>query len=135
VKNGLAVGEAVVFFDKGLAVEFEWRVKQSGHLNSKMRLLAAPWVGLLESGAWLKNAWHANAMARRLWEGLSKVPGVDLMTPVESNAVFARMPPRVAEQLRQKGWRFYPWGDGFRLMCAWDTAPETVDRFVGDAKS
>ena len=71
VKNGLAVGEAVVFFDKALAAEFEWRVKQSGHLNSKMRLIAAPWVGLLESGAWLKNAWHANAMARRLWEGLS----------------------------------------------------------------
>ncbi len=135
VKNGLAVGEAILFFDKTLAAEFEWRIKQSGHLNSKMRLMAAPWVGLIESGAWLKNAWHANAMARRLWEGLSKVEGVDLMAPVESNAVFLRMPARVAERLRAKGWRFYPWGDGFRLMCAWDTAPETVDRFVGDVKS
>src|SRR5262245_6111255 len=135
VKNGLAVGEAVLFFDKALAAEFEWRVKQAGHLNSKMRLLAAPWVGLLESGAWLKNAWHANAMARRLWDGLSKVAGVDLMAPVESNAVFARMPARVAERLQQTGWHFYPWGDGFRLMCAWDTTPETVDRFVADCNS
>ena len=135
VKNGLAVGEAILVFDKALAAELEWRVKQAGHLNSKMRLMAAPWVGLLESGAWLKNAWHANAMARRLWEGLSRVEGVDLMAPVESNGVFVRMPARVAERLRQKGWRFYPWGDGFRLMCAWDTAPETVDRFVGDARS
>jgi threonine aldolase len=135
VKNGLAVGEAVVFFDKALAAEFEWRIKQGGHLNSKMRLLAAPWVGLLESGAWLRNARHANAMARRLWEGLARVEGVDLMAPLESSAIFVRMPARVAERLQVKGWRFYPWGDGFRLMCAWDTAPETVDRFVGDARS
>ena len=45
VKNGLAAGEAVLFFDKALAEEFEWRVKQAGQLNSKMRLVAAPWVG------------------------------------------------------------------------------------------
>ena len=132
VKNGLAAGEAVLFFDKALAQEFEWRVKQAGHLNSKMRLVTAAWAALLESGAWLKNAWHANAMARRLWDGISKVPGVDPMAPVESNAVFVRMPARAAEGLRRKGWRFYPWGDGFRLMCAWDTAPETVDRFAAD---
>jgi threonine aldolase len=135
VKNGLGVGEAILVFNKALAAELEWRIKQSGHLNSKMRLMAAPWVGLLESGAWLKNAWHANAMARRLWQGLSQVKGVDLMAPVESNGVFVRMPTRVAERLLAKGWRFYPWGDGYRLMCAWDTAPETVDRFVGDARS
>jgi threonine aldolase len=91
-------------------------------------------VGLIESGAWLKNAWHANAMARRLWEGLSQAEGIELMAPVESNAVFVRMPGRVAERLRAKGWRFYPWGDGFRLMCAWDTEAETVDRLVGDAR-
>jgi threonine aldolase len=51
---------------------------------------------------------------------------------VESNGAFVRMPARVAEALWQKGWRFYPWGDGYRLMCAWDTAPETVDRFAAD---
>jgi threonine aldolase len=74
-------------------------------------------------------------MARRLWHGLSRVPGVDPMAPVESNAVFVRMPAGVAGRLRHKGWRFHPWGDGFRLMCAWDTAPETVDTFVEDAAS
>jgi threonine aldolase len=133
VKNGLGAGEAVVFFNKALAEEFEWRAKQAGHLNSKMRLMSAPWVGLLESGAWLRNAQHANTMARRLWEGLSKVEGVDLMAPVESNGLFVRMPVPLADGLRGMGWRFYPWGDGFRLMCAWDTAAETVDEFVGDA--
>jgi threonine aldolase len=132
VKNGLAVGEAVLIPDRALAEEFEWRVKQAGQLNSKMRLVAAPWAGLLESGAWLKNAWHANAMARRLWEAIARVPGVEAMAPVESNGVFVRLPRGAAERLLGKGWRFYPWGDGVRLMCAWDTAPETVDRFAAD---
>ena len=131
-KNGLAAGEGVLFFDKEQAREFEWRVKQAGQLNSEMRLVAAPWVGLIESGAWLGNARHANAMARRLWESVAKVPVVKLMAPVETNAVFVHLPHSTADKLWQKGWRFYPWGDGFRLMCAWDTQPEIVDRFATD---
>jgi threonine aldolase len=132
VKNGLAAGEAVLFFDKEQAHEFEWRVKQAGQLNSKMRLVAAPWVGLIESGAWLRNAQHANAMTWRLWESIAKVPGVEAMAPVKTNAVFVRLPHGTADKLWQKGWRFYPWGDGCRLMCAWDTQPETVGRFAAD---
>jgi threonine aldolase len=63
-KNGMAVGEAILFFDRQLAVEFDYRCKQAGQLASKMRFLAAPWAGMLESGAWLKHAEHANACAR-----------------------------------------------------------------------
>jgi threonine aldolase len=132
VKNGLAAGEAILFFDKALAGEFEWRVKQAGQLNSKMRLVAAPWLGLLENDTWLKNARHANAMARRLWQLISSASGVRLMAPVESNGVFVEIGAGVQERLRQKGWRFYPWGKGCRLMCAWDTEPATVDRFAAD---
>jgi threonine aldolase len=65
-KNGMAVGEAVVFFDRALAHEFDLRCKQAGQLASKMRFLAAPWVGMLEGGAWLRHAAHANAMAARM---------------------------------------------------------------------
>jgi threonine aldolase len=133
VKNGLAAGEAIVFFDKGLAEEFEWRVKQAGQLNSKMRLVAAPWLGLLENDVWLTNARHANAMARRLGDGIASA-GVRLMAPVESNGVFAEIAPAVQDRLRAKGWRFYPWGAGCRLMCAWDTEPATVDRFIAELK-
>src|SRR4029079_13570882 len=84
-KNGLAVGEAVVFFDRELAREFEWRVKQAGHLNSKMRLVTAPWLALLKDGVWLRNARHANAMAQRLAGHLREVDDVRLMFPVEAN--------------------------------------------------
>jgi threonine aldolase len=134
VKNGLGVGEAVLFFDPGLAGEFEWRVKQAGHLNSKMRLVTAPWLALIENDLWLRNARHANAMAARLWERLGACPNVRLLAPVQSNAVFIELPAAVQARLREKGWRFYTFlgHTGCRLMCAWDTTPETVDRFAAD---
>lgn len=134
VKNGLAVGDCVVFFDRALSHEFQWRIKQAGQLNSKMRLVSAAWLGLLDGGAWLTNARHANAMADRLASGLDAVPGVELMAPVEANAVFADIPPELQKALREKGWQFYTFlrQTGCRLMCAWDTEPETVDCFLAD---
>ncbi len=63
-KNGMAMGEAVLFFDRALATDFDYRCKQAGQLASKMRFLSAPWVGMLESGAWLRNAEHANRCAQ-----------------------------------------------------------------------
>jgi len=134
VKNGLAVGDAVLFFDRALAEEFAWRAKQAGHLNAKMWLVAAAWLGLLETGAWLDNARHANAMAQRLARRLAAIDGVRLLLPVESNAVFVDMPPNVQAALRDKGWRFHTFlGErGCRLMCAWDTLAATVDRFADE---
>ena len=133
-KNGLGFGEAVVFFDAALADEFGWRVKQAGQLNSKMRLATAPWLGLLANGVWLSNAHHANAMAKRLADGIKDAPGVRLMHPVDANAVFADIATKVQAALRAKGWLFYTFlgATGCRLMCAWDTEPRTVDRFVTD---
>jgi threonine aldolase len=134
VKNGLAVGECVVFFDRALAEEFIWRLKQAGHLNSKMRLVSAAWLGLLDNEVWLANARHANAMADRLAAKIKPLPGVKIMAPVEANAVFAEIAPGVQAALRQKGWQFYTFlgATGCRLMCAWDTEPATVDRFAAD---
>ncbi len=134
VKNGLAVGDCVVFFDRALAQEFQWRIKQAGQLNSKMRLVSAAWLGLLDGDVWLSNARHANAMADRLAAGLSDIPGIEFMAPVEANAVFAQIPRDRQTALRAKGWQFYTvLGEtGCRLMCAWDTESETVDRFLAD---
>lgn len=134
VKNGLGVGEAVVIFDPLLAEEFEWRVKQAGQLNSKMRLVAAAWLGLLRNGVWLANARHANAMAHRLAAKIQGLPGLRLIAPVEANGVFIEMPVKVQAAVRDKGWRFYTFlGEtGCRLMCAWDTPEATVDAFAAD---
>jgi threonine aldolase len=134
VKNGLGVGEAIVVFDNELAHEFEWRIKQAGQLNSKMRLVTAPWTGILENGVWLANAHHANAMADRLAGALAQVAGVRIMEHVEANAVFAEIPVTVQAALRDRGWKFYTFlgATGCRLMCAWDTTPDVIDRFAAD---
>lgn len=135
-KNGLPVGEAVVFFDRALAHEFAYRVKQAGQLASKMRFISAPWLGLLENEVWLRNARHANAMARLLAERLKTIPEVRIAFEVQANAVFAELPAKAAHALREKGWLFYDFiaAGGSRLMCAWDTQPETVERFASDLR-
>ena len=106
-KNGMAVGEALVFFDKALATDFAYRCKQAGQLASKMRFIAAPWLGLLETGAWLRNARQANAMAAYLAERLKRFPGVRLMFPPQANSVFLELPESAVGELRARGWLFY----------------------------
>jgi threonine aldolase len=137
-KNGLAFGEAVVFFKKQDAAEFMYQMKQSGQLASKMRFLAAQWLGLLRDGKWLDYARHANAMAERLSLKLGQIPSVKILFPRESNAVFVKMPDPVLTRLQEGGWRFYthvgPSG-GARLMCSWDTTEEDVDRFTEDVRN
>ena len=133
-KNGLPLGEAVVFFQKDGAAEFEYRCKQAGQLASKMRFLAAPWVGLLKTGAWLANARHANQMAARLEHKLRTIPGIEILCNRQSNSVFVRFPPSVSQKLHERGWQFYEFiaHGGARLMCSWDTKDEEIKAFTDD---
>lgn len=133
-KNGLAVGEAVVFFNRSLAREFDYRCKQAGQLASKMRFLSAPWIGLLEKGALLRHAEHANQCARQLATGLDSIPGVQLVHPCQANAVFASMPIPLIEGLRARGWHFYTFiGSGHvRFMCSWATRERDVQNLLDD---
>jgi threonine aldolase len=133
-KNGMPVGEAVVFFRRELAAEFAWRCKQAGQLASKMRFLAAPWVGLLQSGAWLRHAAHANRLAARLTERLRAIPGIQFLSTPQVNSVFLELPLSIIEALRERGWKFYTFigQGGIRLMCSWDTTTDDVDALADD---
>ena len=135
-KNGMGVGEAVVFFDREMAREFEYRCKQAGQLASKMRFLSAPWVGLLEDGAWLRHARHANAMAALL-ECRFQELGVPLLFPREANGVFAELPAEATAALRAKDWLFYTFigAGGCRFMCSWDTEPADVEALAADLRA
>lgn len=134
-KNGLPVGEAVIFFDHALAEEFDYRCKQAGQLASKMRFLSAPWLGMLKDGAWLRHARHANHMAARLEAKLAALPGLEIMFPRQANSVFVRMPEWLYTGLWSRGWMFYNFigKGGCRLMCAWDTSEADVDALAADA--
>ncbi len=136
-KNGMAIGDAIVFFNQSLAQEFEYRCKQAGQLASKMRYISAPWSAMLEQDIWLKHAAHANRCATLLSTELSKVKGVQLIMPVEANGVFVDLPRHIADGLRAAGWKFYDFiGDsGARFMCSWATVEADIHALMEDAKS
>jgi threonine aldolase len=131
-KNGMNTSEAVVFFRPELAHEFDYRCKQAGQLASKMRFLSSQWVGMLEDGAWLRHAAHANAMTQKLATALHDRFNIAFTAPPEVNAVFAQIPPAAAHRLLARGWHFYNFvgASGFRLMCAWDTQDSDLERFL-----
>ena len=134
-KNGLAVGEAVIFFDRKLATDFDYRCKQAGQLASKMRFLAAPWVGMLESGAWLRNAAHANSCARHFAAQIASIQGIRLAAPVEANAVFLSASEKILNSLQARGWKFYTFiGGATRFMFSWDSDLSCVDDLCRDLK-
>ena len=135
-KNGMGVGDAVVFFNTSLADEFAYRCKQAGQLASKMRYLTSPWVGLLEDGSWLANARRANAAAARLEQGFRAIPGIEVVGRRQANAVFARLPDALAESLRAKGWKFYNFigAAACRFMCSWAVTDADVDALLVDVR-
>jgi threonine aldolase len=126
-KAGSSPTEALVLLDRRLSRRFGARLKHGGQLVSKARFLAAPWVGLLEGGAWRERAAHANAMAARL----AAVMPFALTHPVEANAVFVAMDEPTRLRLIEAGWFVYRFIDGsVRFMCSWATTPQAVDEIA-----
>ena len=141
-KNGLLGVEAVVIFDPAKAWEFELRRKRGGHLFSKHRYLSAQMLAYFEDDLWLRNARHANAMARRLSDGIAALKGASLVHPTEANAVFAAWSREGHRRAHDAGAYYYLWpGDqslygpgeeplAARLVCSWATTEADVDRFL-----
>jgi threonine aldolase len=131
-KAGATPTEALVLLDEATRRRFGARLKHSGQLVSKARFLSAPWVGMLEGGAWSARAAHANAMARRLAAALP----FPLRHPVEANGVFVEMDEEALGRLREAGWFVYRFIDGSaRFMCSWATTPEAVDELAQALKA
>jgi threonine aldolase len=141
-KNGLAFGEAVLFFPQGdgsackrAVSTFEFHRKGTGHLLSKHRFVSAPFAATLKDGIWLRHARHANAMATLLSDGLARL-GIEIRFPPQANGVFVRLPAHVDAALHAKGHGYYPFGDSrwgvSRLMCSFDTTSEDVQSLLAD---
>ena len=134
-KNGMAVSEAIIFFKMELAADFDYRCKQAGQLASKMRFLSAPWVRMIKTGTWLENAVHANQCAQYFARNVERLPGVNLMFPVQANGVFLRLPEAVQSALRARGWIFYTFiGGAARFMFSWDANRERIDALLSDLR-
>ena len=131
-KNGLLLGECIVVLNPAAVRGVMYLRKSAMQLASKMRFLAAQFDALLGGDLWLRNASHSNAMAQRLERAVRTVPGVQIVRPVQANAVFAILPANVTERL-QKRFRFYTWDEHtgeVRWMTSFDTTEADIDAFA-----
>jgi threonine aldolase len=131
-KQGMLLGEAVVYLKPGLGQDFPYWQKHAMQLASKMRYVAAQFDALLEDDLWLENGRKANAMAQQLLAKVKPIPDVEVLYPVQANSVFARIPPATLAPLQEEMF-FWPWDEKtgvVRWMCAFDTEPEDVARFA-----
>ena len=135
-KNGMMFGEAVIFFEKQLAKDFQYIRKQGMQLHSKMRFIAAQFDAMLSNDLWQKNAAHANKMASLLAAELRKISRITITKSVDANGVFAIMPPEIIPSLQEHQY-FYVWNEELnevRLMCSFNTSEKNVEDFVQKIK-
>src|SRR5260370_9676498 len=135
--HGAGAAELVIFRKKELSFEFNYRLKQAAQLASKAGFLAAQWLGLLSNDVWLRNARHANATASRLADRLRAAGKIDIVLPVEANAVFVRLSEQLVLDFQSRGWHFYRFiqPDVYRLICSWGTTDAEIDRLTADMLS
>jgi len=133
-KNGLLLGEAIIFKNSSLAEGFKYRRKQGMQLASKMRFISAQFLELLSDNLFLKNAQQANKMAKLLAEKIENIPNLEIVQKVEANGVFVKISPSLATKLLTKH-SFYMWNEAesiARWMCSFDTEEADVEDFVRD---
>lgn len=135
-KNGTMCADAVVILNPALAEQMLRQKKRAGQDLSKARFLAAQLLAYLDDDLWLRNAHHANSMARRLADATQGVPGIELLHPVDGNIAFAAMTPPVIAALEHAGLAPRPHKtstDGrttFRLVTSFATTADEIDRFA-----
>jgi threonine aldolase len=128
-KNGALAAELIVVFrNPKLAEEVRQRARRAGQRLSKMRFLSVQFDAFFAGDLWLRNARHANAMARRL------AAATKTIHPVEANIVFLRLAPGKVAALRSQGFQFSEGGpsgeDSHRFVMSFATRQEDVDRLA-----
>ncbi|MCW2751935.1 MAG: hypothetical protein JWR83_3045 [Aeromicrobium sp.] len=129
-KNGGLTTDAIVSFDPTLATELAYRHKRGGQLTSKMRFQTAQLDAYVTDDLWLRNARQANAMASRLRDGLTGVPGVAVIGDLNANILFCHFPPELSAALHDGGYAFYDdrWEPGVvRLVVSFAHQPGDID--------
>ena len=136
-KNGMMLGESVLFFNPELARNTKYIRKQSMQLYSKMRFVSCQFLAYFSNDLWKRNADHSNKMAKLLEQEVIKIPAIKLTQPVEANGVFAIVPPEIIPQLQEK-YFFYMWDEHrseVRWMTSFDTEEEDIYNFTALIKS
>lgn len=137
-KNGAATVDAVVSLRPEWRKDLAYRHKRAGQLFSKMRFQSAQLQAYLRDDLWLRNAAQANAMAKRLRDGLADIAGLTIVGSPQANIVFCQIPQRVAEVMRADGFSFYEGMHGpgsIRLVTSFSHTPADIDAFIEAMKT
>lgn len=135
-KNGLMMGEIVIFMNNKLAADFKYIRKQAAQLPSKTRFIAAQFVAFFENNLWQTIASNSLEKAQELYQKSQGIPGVLITQKPQSNAVFAKIPSTWVKELRQVSF-FYVWDENTfecRWMTSWDTESKEIDLFTQKLK-
>jgi threonine aldolase len=136
-KNGMMMGESVLFFNPELSKNTKYIRKQSLQLYSKMRFVSAQFLAYFNNELWKRNATHSNKRARLLEEQVRTIPAIQLTQIVEANGVFAIVPSEIIPKLQEK-YFFYMWDEKrseVRWMTSFDTTEEDIFNFTALIKS
>jgi threonine aldolase len=132
-KNGCLAAEAIIFFKPEMVGDFPFLHKRSGQMLSKMRFISSQMNAYVSDDVWIKNAKHANTMAKILSEGLNHFSNIELAYPTESNEVFVHLPRDVIDYLNSSGYDINEEeldGKAVRFVTAWDTKVEDVENLL-----
>jgi len=136
-KNGCMDAEAIIFFNPSDVNNFQYLQKRSGQLLSKTRFLSSQLDAYITDGLWLRNATHANDMARKLSEKLSKINSFELTYPTESNEIFIKMPKNIQDHLNNEGYSAIPddmFDGSVRFVTAWNTNLNDIENLINTIK-
>ena len=136
-KNGCLAAEVVVFFKPELVGDFPFLHKRSGQLLSKMRFISSQLEAYLSDDVWLRNAHHANAMAKILSEGLDAFSNIELAYPTQSNEVFVHLPRELIDDLNNAGYDINEEeldGKAVRFVTAWNSELKDVEQLLAVIK-
>ena len=132
-KNGCLAAEAIIFFRPEMVGNFPFLHKRSGQLLSKMRFISSQMNAYVSNDVWIKNAKHANAMAKILSEGLNRFSNIELAYPTQSNEIFVNLPRDVIDYLNNSGYDVNEEeldGKAVRFVTAWDTKLEDINNLL-----
>ncbi|SHH40535.1 threonine aldolase family protein [Tepidibacter thalassicus] len=135
-KNGMMYGEAIISFNPKLSENLKYLRKQGMNVISKMRYISAQFLAFFENELWKENAKNSNAMAKLLATELQTIPDIKLLSPIESNIIFARIPEKWIKPLQSK-YYFYKSEDESNLVrwvTSYDTTKEEILDFVNQIK-
>ena len=140
-KNGALAAELIIFFNKKLAKEAQYIIKQTGHVISKTKFVSAQLNAWFENGLWLRLANKANKKALYLTNKLCEFKELELLYPVQGNEIFIKMSNTSYDKMLKKNIIPNLWGKVgnehviIRFVTSFETTISQINEIIRRLKT